>query len=100
MRKRSLRLSQVLRPYGPGAIIDLEQESFVMLDTTINAQAATFKENTLASSRKTFGCDRIRSPPIIRIDLQEVYLCSGSQSGSSVQDVEGWYSGQEKVKLT
>ena len=36
MKKRSVRQSQVLHPYGPGAILDLGQESFVMLDTDFN----------------------------------------------------------------
>ena len=36
MKKRSVRQSQVLHPYGPGAILDVGQESFVMLDTDFN----------------------------------------------------------------
>ena len=64
MRKRSLRLSQVLRPYGPGAIIDLEQESFVMLDTTINAQAWQLsKKIRLPRLEKRLGVSEFRSPP-------------------------------------
>lgn len=45
MKKRSIRQSQVLHPYGPGAILDLGQESFVMLDTDFN------KSNWLKSAQ-------------------------------------------------
>ena len=39
MSNRSVRRSQTIHPYGPGAIIDQGQESFVVLDSNTNYQA-------------------------------------------------------------
>lgn len=38
-RHKSIRRGQAIQPYGPGAIIDVGQESFVMMDTRKNAKA-------------------------------------------------------------
>ncbi len=43
--ERSIRRSQVIRPYGPGAILDWGQESFIVLDTDRHGWANSLKIN-------------------------------------------------------
>lgn len=72
-RDKSIRRGQAIQPYGPGAIIDVEQESFVMIDTRKNARA--WKQGgviRLSSLERRLGAHHgFRQPP------------SGSAFGSS-----------------
>ena len=64
MKKRSVRLSQVLHPYGPGAILDLGQESFVMLDTDFNISSWRKSQKIrLPRLEARLEVGRFQSPP-------------------------------------
>lgn len=69
MKKRSVRLSQVLHPYGPGAVLDLGQESFVMLDTDFNSTSwKKSKIIRLPRLEARLKVGKFRSPPDNSLD--------------------------------
>ena len=81
MKKRSVRQSQLLHPYGPGAIIDLGQESFVMLDTEFNSSSWRPKYISFAGNKITLprlstrlGVNHFRTPPDNSLDKNSSLL--------------------------
>jgi hypothetical protein len=64
--KKSIRRAQAITPFGPGAILDLGQESFVVLDAYRNRRAWDRREQKIRLERLENGLnvtDGFRLPP-------------------------------------
>lgn len=77
-RARSIRRAQALHPYGPGAILDLGQESFVVLDSAWNSRAWRDSEEIrlprLEGRGRANAPDGFRLPPIMKSDAVSAAL--------------------------
>jgi hypothetical protein len=64
-RERTIRRSQAIHPYGPGAILDWGQECFVVLDTKRGSGWRRAERTTLKRLQDRLGAsDGFRLPPI------------------------------------
>lgn len=65
MRRRSVRRAQAISPFGPGSVLDIGEESFVVLDTQRNRRAWDRKEQKITLDRLLPGKarDGFRLPP-------------------------------------
>lgn len=65
MRERTIRRSQAIHPFGPGAILDWGQECFVVLDTKSGDGWKRAQRVTLPRLQERLGApDGFRLPPI------------------------------------
>jgi hypothetical protein len=71
---RSVRRAQAVNPYGPGAILDLGQETFIVLDTTGRDWLRAPKISLERLEKHLHMRDGFRQPPVeesgLRLDLQ------------------------------
>lgn len=77
-RARSIRRAQAVHPYGPGAILDLGQESFVVLDTGRNAHAwkdaQKIRLPRLEARGRANAPDGFRLPPLMKTNERSAAL--------------------------
>ncbi|MDE0307402.1 MAG: DUF1998 domain-containing protein [Albidovulum sp.] len=77
-RARSIRRAQAIYPYGPGAILDLGQESFVVMDTASNSftwtSSVKIRLPRLELRGRANAPDGFRLPPLMSNDRTSAAL--------------------------
>lgn len=85
-RARSIRRAQAIHPYGPGAILDLGQESFVVMDTASNSYAWNNSDKIhlqrLQLRNRANAPDGFRLPPLMST--------GGKSAALTVQRFPAW----------